>query len=227
MNPKYYLYKEALFVILITFAISPCILFAQKSTFSFSTSLLVGTQNFEQFPVKFGSGNHQFSNSLNALEIEVGREKRGNYIGSILQFSTSKTGPTYSNNFAFYEGNSFQLKYSRILLTKYKINVCPYLKLGSQNGTFIFSNDTNHAISAINAGLSNEIQMLVNNPKGSVGVQFRYKFSETNFISLFIEGSSGLFASKIRTTSNNIIADYTFIPKFFQVGISYTKGIVR
>ncbi len=211
-------------IIIFFLTIFPIYLFGQKNNYCFSTSLAVGKNNFDKYPVKFGNGNHVFSQQIRSFDIELGIRKSNNYFGTIYQISTSKSGMVNSNNFAFYFGDAFQFKYARFFLNNKKFNICPYIKLGVQNGTFVYSNDTNYSNSSMNLGQSNEISTIITNPKGSFGFQFKYEISKTNFVSLFIEGSSGLVSSKVRNYSNSIIDNYTFNPIFFQFGATYTKS---
>jgi|688.fasta_scaffold02143_6 hypothetical protein len=210
-------------VLFILFAFAPSILIGQNSKYCISGSLAFGKNNLEQFPVQFGKGNYQFSQKVRTIEIEIGREKVKNYLGALLQLNTSRKGIVNLNNYAFFYGDAFQIKYARILYHENRFNFCPFIKVGFQNNTFIYSNDTNHSNSNISSGSSNEISMLLTNPKGSIGVQFRYKISERSIISVFMEMSSGIISSEIKTYSNNPIGTNTFTPNFFQLGLTYTR----
>lgn len=198
---------------------------AQKPKLYTQVYCMIGNNNFEDFPVKFGNSAPSFHNKLATIELEIGFKNNKNIFASSFSINSTRAGTVVSNNYAAYAGYAFQFKYGRILFDKNNFRCWPYLKLGLMDGTYIFTNDTNHVQSAISSGQTNEITLLLSNPKASLGLQINYLFKNEHSLSIILEASSGVFPGKIRTYSGMVVGNQSFTPNFFQLGLAYTMGL--
>lgn len=218
-NSVFKIFRALLIIISL---INPFRLKSQNFNPYISTSFSFGKNNFDKFPVKYGSGNYPFSDKINTLEFEFGYSIGKNKLGYMYQWMYTSKDPIQSHNYGTYTGDAFQMKYSRVILEKNKIHFSPYLGIGIQSGIFIYTNDTNHLTSSITAGQSNEISLLTANPKITLGLKFDYCIQKHNYISIFIETSNGINPGQIKTTSNSVVRGYKFNPVYHQLGISYS-----